>query len=115
MHITTAPIGATASATAQGTGGCVGTLPITQGVAVEAWNKAGTEYKPAGCPGQLTCSIVIPPGWGEFYIMPSAFWDAPDDATWTIMNTVNNDGYCNINSGSDSSSIVCRAWATGIS
>lgn len=115
-NVTTAPIGVTVSARAQGTAACVGTLPISQGITVEAWNVANTRYLKKDCPGAaLTCDLVIPPGWGEFYIMPSAFWDAPNDATWTIMNPVNNDGYCNVNSGADPSSIVCRAWATGIS
>ena len=89
----------------------MGTLPVQQGLVIEVGN--ATHYVGKNCGAATTCSVVVPAGWGVFTIMPSAFWTIQDNATWAVVNPVNNDGYCNMNS--TGTETVCRAWATGIS
>lgn len=45
--------------------------------------------------------------------MPSALLTKSSNAAWFLVNNVNNDGYCN--DYAPPHTIVCRAWATGLS
>lgn len=113
VSATTSPLGVTTASLAVGQSTCAGNLPISPDVVIEAWSADRAHFATATCAGMSTCSVVIPPGWGTFYIMPSSFWEAPVGSTWFIKSEINNDGYCNY-AGSPHK-IVCRAWATGVS
>jgi hypothetical protein len=112
--VSTVPPGATLAGKAVGLSVCTGTVPVSQGVVIEAWRAdGGPGYVSKTCPGATMCDVDIPVGWGVVHIMPSSFWVIPNDSAWVLMNNLNNDGYCGTNG--NPRDIVCRAWATGMS